>query len=115
MAAKSVYIENLKRRTGITEAQLDCSIEEKYFWELAGHLGNFELYLGKPGFDLKFNETAKAELKACASQKNYHFAMVEALKMWSSECVNSYRKLVEILIELQKGLIAEEVCKIGES
>ncbi len=107
----------LKERTSITDAQLDSGLEENKLWELAGHLGNFEVYVGVPGFGL--NEADIADLKDCASANRHQHAMKEALKKWIDASykkgqVITYRVLVDILIELHKGTVAEKVCRTGE-
>ncbi len=105
----------LKERTDITDAQLDFRLEESELWELAGHLGNYEFYIGVHEFGL--NEADKADLKTCASANGNQFAMKNALKKWldvSSDKV-TYRLLVKILKKLRKGTVAEAVCRSGES
>ncbi len=110
-------LQALKERTDITDAQLDSRLEESKLLELAGLLGNYKLFVGVPGFGL--NEADKADLMDCARDIGNQHAMKEALKKWidasyKKDQVITYRLLVEILIELRKGTVAEAVCRTGE-
>ncbi len=51
----------------MTDAELDG---EDFLWELAGLLGNYEQYVGVPGFGL--NEADKADLKDYARDSGHH-------------------------------------------
>ena len=108
-------LQALKERTNVTDEQLDSRLEESKLWELAGHLGNFEEYVGLPGFNL--NKADIADLKDCASANGHQYAMKKAFEKWldvSYDKVITYRVLVEILIELRKRTVAEAVCRSGE-
>ncbi len=110
-------LQALKERTEITDALLDSRLEESKLWELAGHLGNYEVYVGVPGFGLNSNKADIADLKDCASANGHQYAMKKAFEKWldvSYDKVITYRVLVEILIELRKGTVAEAVCRSGE-
>ncbi len=118
MAARSTNqpdIDDLKASTSVTDAQLDSRIGEEKLWGLAGLLGNYELYVGRPGFDL--NEADKADLKVCARDSGHQYAMQMAFTKWFDVTwadMKTYRSLVNILIELRKKTLAEKVCKTGE-
>lgn len=104
---------NIVKDTEITQEQLDRKIEEEKLYEIAGHLGNYELYAGEPGF--KLSNATKADLKDYALKNGNQYAMCEALKEWRNETdVFTYRALLVILKKLKKGRIAEAVCKICE-
>ncbi len=92
-------IEDLKVRTGIRDDQLDSRIDDNKLWDLAGHLGSFELYVGKPGFN--FNNAKIADLRASAKENGHQCAMREALRKWRNVVHNfTYRSLIQILIKL---------------
>lgn len=107
-------VDYLKQVTKITDAQLDARIPGDKLWELAGVLGNHELYVGVPGFDL--NEADKTDLNVKATKNGNQFAMKEAFEKWFDESpsVVTYRSLVLILLELRKKKLAEKVCQTGE-
>ena len=107
-------LQALKEVTNITDGQLDSRLEESKLWELAGHLGNFEEYVGLPGFNL--NKADIADLNNYASVNGCQYAMKKAFEKWiNTSCDNvTYRVLVKILIELRKRTVAEAVCKTGE-
>ncbi len=106
-------IDDVKLRTRISDAQLDSRIKEDKLWELAGLLGSYELYVGRPGFGL--NESDIADLKDCAKDNKHQYAMSEALRKWSNvTSAFTYRSLVDILIKLRKKTVAEAVCRTGE-
>ncbi len=112
--AERFGVDDIKRRTGISDAQLDRRLEEGKFWELADILGNYEEYIGTPGFDLSLND--KAELNVSTKSKSHQHVMVEAFKKWLnvSYYTVTYRSLIKILIRLRKIAVAEKVCKTGE-
>ncbi len=112
-ATTRLSIDDIKLRTGISDAQLDTRIEEDELWELSGLLDSYELYSKNPGFN--FNNATIADLKACAERNGHQHAMAEALRKWSNvTSVFTYRSLVEILIKLHKGSTADAVCETGE-
>ncbi len=114
MAECALDLQALKERTNVTDEQLDSRLENSELWELAGHLGNFEVYVGEPGFNL--NKAEIADLKKCVGDNGHQHAMTMALEKWLdvSRVKVTYRVLVNILLELRKGIAAEEVCKTGE-
>ncbi len=107
-------IEDIKLRTGISDTQLDSRIHKDQLWELAGLLGNYELYVGTPGFGLI--QADIADLRAISTRLGYQHAMVEAFKKWFnvSHDVVTYRSLINILLQLHKAAVAEAVCKTGK-
>ncbi len=113
--AEGFGIDDIKLRTGISDTQLDRRIGKDQLWKLAGLLGHFELYVGTSGFGL--NQADIADLNAIALRSGHQQAMVEAFKKWFNvprPGVGTYRSLIEILIKLDKVLLAEEVCRTGE-
>ncbi len=108
-------VDALKQETGITDPQLNCRIKEDKLFELAGLLGNHELYTGVPGFGL--NSSDKDDLKDCVARNGHQHAMAKAFRKWFNITPSvklTYRSLVMILIELRKKSVAEAVCRTGE-
>ncbi len=108
-------LDGLKVTTKITDEQLDSRIKEDKLWEVAGLLGNYEQYVGRPGFGL--NESEIADLGACAKENGNQFTMKKAFKKWfdvTRTDKTTYRSLVKILIKLRKITVAEKVCITGE-
>ncbi len=125
MAETQRDIDDLKRLTGITDVQLNDRInysrDEKKLWKIAGFMGRYKNYVGKPGFDL--NETDIDDLKDCAKDTDHQHAMKMAFDKWLSvpnpepnpnPKPITYRSLVDILIELRKKTVAEKVCGARE-
>lgn len=113
--AKQLSVEDIKLSTGVSDAQLDKRLEEDKLWELAQLFGNHEEYVETPGFGLSINDIA--DLNVIARNKSYQQAMVEAFKKWLNmprADVVTYRSLLEMLIKLDKVLLAELVCRTGE-
>ncbi len=111
----NLNIDDIKQRTRISDAQLDRRIEGDNLWELAGLLGSYELYVGRPGFGL--NEGDIADLRDCAKDNGHQYTMKKAFLKWfnvTRSDMISYRSLVNILIELRKKTVAEDVCRTGE-
>ncbi len=48
----NIDIDTLKQKTGVTDTQLDQTIEQEQLWSLAGLLGSYDKFVRKPGFDL---------------------------------------------------------------
>ncbi len=112
-ATTRLSIDDIKLQTRISDAQLDGRIVEDKFWDLAGLLGSYKPFVGRPGFGL--NKCDLADLRDCAKDNSYQYAMSEALRKWSNVTrTSTYRSLVEILIKLHKGSIAADVCRTGE-
>ncbi len=106
-------IDTLKQKTGVTDTQLDQRIEKEKLWNLAGLLGSYDKFVNSPGFDL--NNADIADLKDCASKHGNQQAMCEALKKWENViCDFTYRSLLEILISLREGALADQVCRTCE-
>ncbi len=61
----SVILNTLIERTGITEEQLDGTVEEGHLLKLAGLFGGWEKYVGVPGLGL--NEAQKADVRVAST------------------------------------------------
>ncbi len=83
-------------------------------WSLAGLLGSYEKFVRKPGFDL--NNADVADLETIASRRNGNQqAMCEALRKWENViCDFTYRSLLQNLISLREGALADQVCRTCE-
>ena len=110
----NIDIDILKQKTGVTDTQLDQRIEHEQLWSLAGLLGSYDKFVRKPGFDL--NNADIADLETIASKRNGNQqAMCEALRKWGNVIRDfTYRSLLEILISLREGAMADQVCKTCE-
>ncbi len=110
----NIDIHTLKQKTGVTDTQLDQRIEQEKLWSLAGLLGSYDKFVRKPGFDL--NNADIADLETIASRRNGNQqAMCEALRKWENViCDFTYRSLLEILISLREGALADQVCRTCE-
>ncbi|XP_064392947.1 uncharacterized protein LOC135340528 isoform X2 [Halichondria panicea] len=106
----NIDTDTLKQKTGVTDTQLDQTIEQEQLWSLAGLLGSYDKFVRKPGFDL--NNADIADLKECAFRNGYQLAMYEALRKWENIILDfTYRSLLEILISLREGALADQVCR----
>ena len=107
----NIDIDTLKQKTGVTDIQLDQRIEQEQLWSPASLLGSYEKFV--PGFHLNNSDTA--DLKDCAFRNGYQQAMYEALKKWENKILDfTYRSLLEILISLCEGALADQVCRTCE-
>ncbi len=110
----NIDIHTLKQKTGVTDTQLDQTIEQEQLWSLAGLLGSYDKFVRKPGFDL--NNADIADLETIASKRNGNqLAMYEALRKWENVIRDfTYRSLLEILLSLREGALADQVCRTCE-
>ena len=113
MATAPLTIELLKSETGVTDQQLNHVIEERHTWELAAHFSDCDNYLGVPGLGL--TESEKVDVKSCAYRHGNQRGMQLALNTWlRKNPFTSYGTLVTILLELQEGDLATQICRIGK-
>ncbi|XP_064392955.1 uncharacterized protein LOC135340534 [Halichondria panicea] len=106
----NIDIDTLKQKTGVTDTQLDQRIEQEQLWSLAGVLGSYKKFVRSSGFDL--NNADIEDLKECASKHGNQQAMYEALMKWGKFIRDfTYRSLLEILIGLREGALADQVCR----
>ena len=110
----SLILDTLMEKTGITEEQLDGTVEEGHLLKLAGLFGGWEKYVGVPGLGL--NEAQKADVRDTVFLGGHEKGMIKALTFWlKRNPYPSYRSLIEILLKLEEGLLAANVCNTGES
>ena len=107
--SKCLTVEDLKRRTGVTDAQLDTEIIEQDIQDLAGCFDEVDTYLYK----LKLTPAQQTDVKDLAYQRNTTVAMAEALKLWCqpNPFAATFKALLEILLDLRRGDVAVRVCQ----
>ncbi len=109
----NIDIDTLKQKTGVTDTQLDQRIEQEKLLSLASVLGSYQKFVNSPGFDLTNADIA--DLKDCASKHGNQQATYTALRKWENViCDFTYRSLLEILISLCEGALADQVCRTCE-
>ncbi len=105
-------VDILKQETGITDEQLASKANIAVLRKVVKHFHCYEVYWGEPGLNL--SRSQQADVKHCALRGGNEMAMVTALRLWSERNPYvSYRALVETLLELEEGVVADEVCKTG--
>ena len=103
-------IENLKRRTRISDAQLDTEVIDCDLPILAGCFDDYNDYVSVLG--LKVYEGADVRTTEYL-QKSHRAAMEEVLRRWRefNPTVATYRALLNAVIRLPGKLkIAENIC-----
>ena len=100
-------IEELKTRTKVTDCQLNQTIQEEDMFELAAYFDNVENYL----VHLGLNRSQQTDIKDLAIRQGTQIAMSQALRLWwqPNPFIATYRTLVEILLQLNKELVAFEI------
>ena len=106
-------VDNLKQRTGITDEQLDSDVDASVLQEMAKHFGSYEKIVGPLGFNLEVSQ--KADVRRCVNQSGQEAGMFTALTFWQNRDPSvKYRRLIEIVLKLEGGLLAEQLCQVGE-
>ena len=109
--AGGLTIDELKRRTGVSDAQLDTEVIDHDLPILAGCFDNYNDYVDVLG--LKAHE--RADVRRTEFLENCHqAAMREVLRHWRTPnpTAATYRALLNAVIRLPgKQRIAEDVCK----
>ena len=109
--AGALTIDVLKRRTGVSDAQLDTEVIDHDLPILAGCFDNYNDYVDMLG--LKAHERAdvwRAELL----ENSHQAAMREVLRRWRTPnpVAATYRALLNAVIRLPgKQRIAEDICR----
>ena len=106
---RSLSIEDLSRRAGVSNAQLNTEIIEHDLHCLAEYFDNVETYLNSLGL----RAGQQTDIKDLAHRHNTKTAMVEALKLWRqpNPFAATFRALLEILLDLERGDVAVKVCQ----
>ena len=109
--AGGLTVDELKRRTGVSDAQLDTEVIERDLPILADCFDNYHDYVDVLG--LKAHEHADAR-RTELLENSHQAAMREVLKHWRTPnpAAATYRALLNAVIRLPgKQRIAEDVCK----
>ena len=106
---KTLTVEDLKRRTGVSDMQLDSRIKEKDLPDLAGCFDQVDIYLYK----LNLTPGQQTDVKDLAHQSSTTVAMAAALKFWRqpNPFDATFRALLELLLDLRRGDVAVSVCQ----
>ena len=106
---KVLTVEDLKRRTGVSDVQLDSQIIENDLPHLAGCFDEVDLYLYK----LELTPGQQTDIKDLAFQRSTTVAMATALKLWRqpNPFAATFRALLEMLLDLKRGDVAICVCQ----
>ena len=106
---KALTIEDLKRRTGVSDGQLDTEIIEHDLPDLAGCFDEVETYL----YRLNLTPGQQTDVKDLAYRKSTMVAMTEALKLWRqpNPFAATFRTLLKITLSLGRGDVAVRICK----
>ena len=111
--AGALTIDDLKRRTGVSDAQLDTEVIDHDLPVLAGCFDNYNDYVDVLG--LKAHERADARRTELLENSHIHqAAMREVLRHWRTPnpAAATYRALLNAVIRLPgKQRIAEDICK----
>ena len=106
---KALTVEAVKRKIGVSDAELDTEIIEPNFPDLAGSLDEVDTYL------LKFNltPTQRIDVKRLANQCSTRDAMTKALNLWRQQnpYAATFRALIKMSLDMRRGDIAIEVCQ----
>ena len=106
-------VDSLKQRTGITDKQLDSDVDARVLQEIAKHFRSCERIVGPAGFNL--NESQKADVERSVNHSGQEVGMFKALTFWRKRNPSvKYQHLIEIVLKLEGGLLAEQLCQIGE-
>ncbi len=99
----------LKRRTGVSDTQLDTEVIEHDTHILAGCFDNLENYLDQ----LRLTPGQQTDLYDLAVKRDIQTAMAKALKLWRAPnpLVATFRALLIILLDLKRGDVAVRVCQ----
>ena len=105
----SLTVADLKRRTGISDAQLDTHITNGDIIKLASLFDDVIPYLDK----LQLTAGQQTDIMDLAIQQGKRTAMAEALRLWRQldPFAATFRALLKILLTLRRGDVAVRVCQ----
>ena len=106
---RTVTIEEFKKRTKVTDSQLDTEIKETDMIDLAAHFDNVETYPVQLGLNPAEHQT----VRSLSFQYDIQTAMDKALKLWRQHNPRAatYKALVMMLLRMGKEAIAVAVCQ----
>ena len=98
----------LMKRHNVTDKQLNTELREADFSHLAKYFDRIELYVYE--MDLTPSEQGDVTLKG---NHNIQDAMIMCLSYWRRHNPSkaTYKSLLNILVSLDQGLIADNVCQ----
>ncbi len=104
----STALQQLMDTCPLTTAQVSREIQQEDVSYLAPCFDNVELYVD--AMKLTPGEQSNVQLKKIESN---HLAMIECLKIWRGKQRSqaTFRALLEMLVKLRKGEIADLVCQ----
>ncbi len=94
----------------MTDLQLGTKIEDKCIYSISEYFENVEDYVVL----LELKPSQETDVKDLAYRsKSTKTAMIRALKFWKepNPYAATYRALVEILLDANKGDIADKICQ----
>lgn len=102
-------MDRLKIEADISDTQLDTKITQHDLCDLGGYFENIENYIDKLGL----TPGQQTAVKDLAIHRNIQIAMTEALRLWCrpNPYAATFRALLEILLDLSRGDVAEKVCR----
>ena len=107
-AYTGLSVEDFKKKTKLTDEQLDTAVEEADLPELAACFDNIDLYIGK----LQLTPGEQTHVRNQAFVNGTQAGMILALNYWRSRHLAeaTFRTLLVITISLGKGEVAKNVC-----
>ncbi len=106
---QTVTIEELKKHTKVTDSQLNTKIEDECIISISELFENVEDYV----MLLKLKPGQETDVTDLSHFRGIKIAMIKALKLWREPhpYTATYRALVKILLEADKGNIADKICQ----
>ncbi len=101
-------LQGLVKRHHLTDVQLNCEIGQDDIPLLAKYFDKIELYLDL----MNLNPAEKEDVVNTLHAKGNQVAMIKCLSLWKGhDSFNAtYVALLEVLLRLEKGEIANNVC-----
>ena len=101
-------MEELRKKAKVSDVQLDTEITQDDLYELAGYFENVENYIDKLGL----TSCQQTAVKDLSKLRDIPTAMTEALRLWRQRnpYAATFRALLDILLALGKGDVADKVC-----
>ena len=101
----SIALQKLMDKYQLTTFQIDREIQQKDVLYLAAWFDNVEYYVDAM-------ELSPGEHSDARKTESNHLAMIMCLKIWKSKKLSqaTFRALLEMLVKLKKGEIADNVC-----
>ena len=106
-------LKDIQRKTDITDEQLNSQIKPENHNQLAELFNDCDLYLDHPDFYLSEGDKVNILRNQNSNQEKVRML----LKIWRDRRIHecTFRKLIEILLQLEQGRIANEVANFLKS